>query len=69
MQVSGKVIISSYVCVFRNMHYLICCYVSFFCCADVPCNIFIAFNEAVVKTMLFRALGSTYNMVVSKERI
>ena len=34
----------------------------------VPCNIRHSFNESVGKTVLFRALGSTYNIVVSKGR-
>src|SRR5664279_3385029 len=34
----------------------------------VPCNIRVAFNDSVGKSVLFRALGSTYNIVVSKGR-
>ena len=42
----------------------------FFCCITqfVPCNIRHSFNESVGKTVLFRALGSTYNIAVSKGR-
>ena len=34
----------------------------------VPCNILHSFNESVGKTVLFHALGSTYNIDVSKGR-